>query len=61
MAKPYRACQLLASGTERASAGTDSGDSRFSLVAISKVGLGKASLTRLSFGKFSGEGYKKYP
>jgi hypothetical protein len=52
---------LLASGTERASAGTDSRDSCFGLVAISKVGLGKASLTRLSFGKFSGEGYKKYP
>jgi hypothetical protein len=50
---------LLASGLERASAGTDSGDSCSGLVAVSEVGLGKASLTRLSFGKFSGEGYKK--
>jgi hypothetical protein len=40
---------------------TDSEHDCFDHIAISQMGLGKAALTRLSFGKFSGEGYNKVP
>ncbi len=40
---------------------TDSEHDCFDHIAIFEVGLGKASLTRLSFWKFSGEGYNKVP